>query len=115
MNTENEQKGAMRVTRGPGIGFLLFGMVFIVMVCPGYTFIPYGRYGGDRPLAAWQMWGIGILLIAMSIGGVIRQLRAAKKALILTATMKDKGGDPDAEQQSGGSSPSAARPSKPTL
>lgn len=110
---ENEQRERNPGNCGPGIGFLLCGMVFIVMVCLGYTFIPYRRFGGDRALEPWQMWGIGLLLIAMSIVGVLRQMRAAKKALILTATLKSIDGNADAEQQDGRYSPPATRSSKP--
>ena len=88
MKTGTEKKEAKVSDGGPGIGFLILGISFIIMVCLGYTIIPEQRYGWDRPLETWQMWGIGILLIAMSIGGVIRQYRAAKNALILKATLK---------------------------
>ena len=79
--TENEQNRRNKGNGCPGLGFLLFGMAFIVMVCLGYTFIPYVRYGGDRALQTWPMWAIGLLLIAMSFGGVIRQMRTRNVTL----------------------------------
>ncbi len=87
MKTEMEKKETTTSAGGPGIGFFILGILFIVMVCLGYSIIPEKRYGWDRPLEPWQMWGIGILLIAVSIGGVIRQYRAAKNALILKTTL----------------------------
>lgn len=73
-------------------------MLVIGMACLGYTFVPYARYGAQEPLAPWQMWGIGILLIAISIGGAIRQIRNAGRSMINTTTLEKT---KDAEQESG--------------
>jgi len=90
VNPAGEQKGQ-------GLGCLLTGIGVIVIASLGYTVVPYALYGGDRALSPWQMWGIGVTLILMSIGGAIRQMRAVGKGIILTKTLKDEEKESGAE------------------
>ncbi len=53
----------------------LFGVSYLIVICFGYTIIPYGRYGNDRPFESWQMWSIGVLAIAFSAPNIIRYLK----------------------------------------
>jgi hypothetical protein len=89
MMTDDQKRSDDAKACGPGIGFLLAGIFFIVMICLGYTIIPYGRYGAQRPMEPWQMWGVGILLIAISIGGTIRQMKRAGRSMVNTTTLKN--------------------------
>ena len=68
-----------------GVFFFLTGMAFMVMACLGYTIIPYGRYGYDRPFDPWQLWAAGIVLILISIRGI----KSIGKNLTPKTSLKD--------------------------